>query len=227
MHSSEKRKTVQEQSVRVREVYLCKKITEHVTGRTFYPDILYRHPFVEAEIVTGAMPYRTENKTELMKKNETAIKNNAAEGFLYDMEASSIYQAGAYFFNPHQMSFLKVVTDEGNVQDLSAEMLKQSIEGAVPEIRSYLDDLVKIDEIKKRQNRKELEEVLEFAQKLSADMHCSAVMRASVIQQLKYAVLAGIDYQGIIEEMYQAGELPCKDKREGKRCFEEFGRKLL
>lgn len=47
------------------------------------------------------------------------------------------------------------------------------------------------------------------------------------MQHLKYAVLAGIDYQGIIEEMYQAGELPCKDKREGKRCFEEFGRKLL
>lgn len=214
-------------NIRVRIVYLCKKITEHVTGCTFYPDILYRHPFVEAEIVTGAMPYRTENRTELMKQNETAIKNNAAEGFLYDMEASSIYQAGAYFFNPHQMSFLKVVTDEGNVQDLSAEMLKQSIEGAVPEIRSYLDDLVKIDETKKRQNRKELEEVLEFAQKLSADMHCSAVMRASVIQQLKYAVLAGIDYQGIIEEMYQAGKLPCKDKREGKSCFEELGRKLL
>lgn len=214
-------------NIRVRIVYLCKKITEHVTGRTFYPDILYRHPFVEAEIVTGAMPYRTENRTELMKKNETAIKNNAAEGFLYDMEASSIYQAGAYFFNPHQMSFLKVVTDEGNVQDLSAEMLKQSIEGAVPEIRSYLDDLVKIDETKKQQNRKELEEVLEYAQKLSADMHCSAVMRASVIQQLKYAVLAGIDYQGIIEEMYQAGKLPCKDKREGKSCFEELGRKLL
>ena len=226
-HSSEKRRTVQEQSARVREVYLCKKITEHVTGRTFYPDILYRHPFEEAEIVTGAMPYHTENKTELIPKYEMAIKNSVADGFLYDMEASSIYQAGAYFFGPHQMSFLKVVTDEGNVQELSAEMLKQSIEGVVPEIRSYLDDLVKIDEIKKRQNRKELEEVLEFAQKLSADMHCSAVMRASVIQQLKYAVLAGIDYQGIIEVMYQAGELPCKDKREGKRCFEEFGRKLL
>lgn len=233
--SDETRKNISEKetaggicrNIRVRIVYLCKKITEHVTGRTFYPDILYRHPFVEAEIVTGAMPYRTENRTELMKQNETVIKNNAAEGFLYDMEASSIYQAGAYFFNPHQMSFLKVVTDEGNVQDLSAEMLKQSIEGAVPEIRSYLDDLVKIDETKKQQNRKELEEVLEFAQKLSADMHCSAVMRASVIQQLKYAVLAGIDYQGIIEEMYQAGKLPCKDKREGKSCFEELGRKLL
>ncbi len=227
VHSSEKRKTVQEQSVKAGEVYLCKKITEHVTGRTFYPDILYRHPFAEAEIVTGVMSYRTENRTELMKKYETAIKNSAQEGFLYDMEASAVYQAGAYFFGPHQMSFLKVVTDEGNVQGLSAEMLKQSIAGAVSEIRSYLDELRKIDGIKKLQNKKTMGEVSELAQKLSADMHCSAVMRASVMQQLKYAVLAGIDYQGIIEEMYQAGKLPCKDKREGKRCFEELGRKLL
>lgn len=227
VHSSEKRKTVQEQSVKAGEVYLCKKITEHVTGRTFYPDILYRHPFAEAEIVTGVMSYRTENRTELMKKYETAIKNSVQDGFLYDMEASSIYQAGAYFFSPHQMSFLKVVTDEGNVQEMSAERLKQSIVGAVPEIRSYLDELMKIDEIKKLQNKKEMGEVTELAQKLSADMHCSAVMQAAVVQHLKYAALAGIDYQGIIEEMYQAGKLPCKDKREGKRCFEELGRKLL
>ena len=227
LHSSDKRKTVQEQSVKAGEVYLCKKIMEHVTGRTFYPDILYRHPFEEAEIVTGAMLYHTENKTELIPKYETAIKNSVADGFLYDMEASSIYQAGAYFFGPHQMSFLKVVTDEGNVQEWSAEMLKQSIVGAVPGIRSYLDELRKIDGIKKLQNKKAMGEVSELAQKLNEDMHCSAVMQTAVMQHLKYAVLAGIDYQGIIEEMYQAGELPCKDKREGKRCFEEFGRKLL
>ena len=209
------------------EVYLCKKITEDVTGRTFYPDILYRHPFVEQEIVTGAMPYRTEYTTELISKHETVIKNSAAGGFLYDMEASSIYQAGAYFFGPHQMSFLKIVTDWGNVLGLSAEILKQSVADTVPEIRSYLDELMKIDEIKKLQNGKKLEKVSVYAQRIGADMHCSAVMRASVIQQLKYAVLAGIDYQGIIEEMYQAGKLPCKDKREGKSCFEELGRKLL
>ena len=110
---------------------------------------------------------------------------------------------------------------------LSAEILKQSVADTVPEIRSYLDELMKIDEIKKLQNGKELEKVSVYAQRIGADMHCSAVMRASVTQQLRYAALAGINYQGIIEEMYQAGELPCKDKREGKRCFEELGRKLL
>ena len=227
MYSSDKRKTVQEQSAKAGAVYLCKKITEDVTGRTFYPDILYRHPFVEQEIVTGAMPYRTEHRTELISKCKMAIKNSVAAGFLYDMEASSIYQAGAYFFGPHQMSFLKVVTDEGNVQNLSPEILKQSVAGTVPAIRSYLGELMKIGEIKKPQNGKEPEEVAESAQRISADMHCSAVMRALVTQQLRYAALAGINYQGIIEEMYQAGKLPCKDKREGKRCVEELGRKLL
>lgn len=47
LHSSDKRKTVQEQSVKAGEVYLCKKIMEHVTGRTFYPDILYRCNLLE------------------------------------------------------------------------------------------------------------------------------------------------------------------------------------
>ena len=79
----------------------------------------------------------------------------------------------------------------------------------------------------KSQYEKKASEVSEFAQRLSTDMHCSAVMRASVEQQLKYASLAGIDYQGVISEMYQSGKLPCRDKREGKRCFEELGRKLL
>lgn len=128
LHSSDKRKTVQEQSVKAGEVYLCKKIMEHVTGRTFYPDILYRHPFEEAEIVTGAMLYHTENKTELIPKYETAIKNSVADGFLYDMEASSIYQAGAYFFGPPQMQadlYHRTHTDKPGVLKASGEVLQK------------------------------------------------------------------------------------------------------
>ena len=33
-------------------IYLIHKITDSVTGRTYYPDMLYRHMFKEAEIVT-------------------------------------------------------------------------------------------------------------------------------------------------------------------------------
>lgn len=33
------------------------------------------------------------------------------------MEAAAIYQAGNYYYAPHQMLFLKVVTDHGTTQE--------------------------------------------------------------------------------------------------------------
>lgn len=153
LHSSDKRKTVQEQSVKAGEVYLCKKIMEHVTGRTFYPDILYRHPFEEAEIVTGAMLYHTENKTELIPKYETAIKI-VWQTVFFMIWRPLPYIRQEHIFRPASDVFLKVVTDKGNVQELSAEMLKQGIAGAVPGIRSYLDELRKIDGIKSCRTKK-------------------------------------------------------------------------
>ena len=38
------------------DLYVCHKITEQATGKTFYPDILYRHPWKERELVTGMQP---------------------------------------------------------------------------------------------------------------------------------------------------------------------------
>lgn len=96
----------------------CNKITEQTTGRTFYPDVIYRHPFAEAEIVTQAVPYRG--------ANETQDPENGAGARLYDMEAAAVYQAGAYYFGPHQMTFLKVVTDHGVAGDGKSDSRSRS-----------------------------------------------------------------------------------------------------
>lgn len=64
------------------DLYVCHKITEQATGKTFYPDILYRHPWKERELVTGMQP----------------LQRAAAHGALYDMEAAAVYQAGIRFF---------------------------------------------------------------------------------------------------------------------------------
>lgn len=64
------------------DLYLCHKITEQATGKTFYPDILYRHPWKERELVTGMQP----------------LQKAVAHGVLYDMEAAAVYQAGIRFF---------------------------------------------------------------------------------------------------------------------------------
>lgn len=69
-------------AAQIGDLYVCHKITEQATGKTFYPDILYRHPWKERELVTGMQP----------------LQRAAAHGALYDMEAAAVYQAGIRFF---------------------------------------------------------------------------------------------------------------------------------
>ena len=44
-------------------------------------------------------------------------RGTGKKGILVDMEAAAIYQAGNYYYAPHQMLFLKVVTDHGTTQE--------------------------------------------------------------------------------------------------------------
>lgn len=96
--------------------YLCSKITEEATQKTFYPDILYRHPFPEAAVVTGMNVRRKASvseehvcqKADMPQNTDTAnpVKLCDTELYnieLYDMEAAAGYQAAHHFFGPHQM----------------------------------------------------------------------------------------------------------------------------
>ncbi|MGO4996213.1 hypothetical protein [Oribacterium sp. Sow4_G1_1] len=79
------------------------KITEAATMRDFYPDMLLNTGLPEASLITGA---------KLYTKQESGY---AAD--LYDMEAAAIYQAASMFLGPHQMNFLRIVTDDGLTQE--------------------------------------------------------------------------------------------------------------
>ena len=66
------------------------KLTEQMTGRTFYPDMLMKANFRECEIVTVAR-----------------VLNEGSDSVVYDMEAAAVYQAAAFFVGPHRMHFIK------------------------------------------------------------------------------------------------------------------------
>ena len=84
-------------------MYHVNKITEAATMRDFYPDMLLNTGLPEASLITGA---------KLCTKQESGY---AAD--LYDMEAAAIYQAASMFLGPHQMNFLRIVTDDGLTQE--------------------------------------------------------------------------------------------------------------
>jgi len=202
---------------RTGDIFLCNKIREQTTGKTFYPDILYRHRFAEAQIITGAKPYKK------IEPGET----EEADFDLYDMEAAAVYQAGAYYLGPHQMSFLKAVSDDGNTENVNPAQIEGLIGRHMETMADYLAGLQSIAQKERREETFWDDEVQKEWEKLCLDMHCSKVMSESLRQYLRYCILSGIDHASVLEGMYREGKLPCKDKREGKQCFEELKKRLL
>ena len=192
--------------------YLCSSITETDTGRVFYPDLLWRHSFPEAALCTGSRVLSDPDDPAL-----TGFMRGTVP-LLYDMEAAAIYQSAAIYAGPHQMSFLKTVSDCGDgtfptPQDVSALM-----ENSLSAILSYLDALP---------DAADEEPSLSLFPQLSRDLHCSVSMQHMLRQYLHYAELTGCPYQESIARMYEDGLLPCKDRKEGKKILEQIRSILL
>ena len=201
-------------AAQIGDLYVCHKITEQATGKTFYPDILYRHPWKDRELVTGMQP----------------LQRAAAHGALYDMEAAAVYQAGIRFFSPDRMLFLKVVSDFGiaGQERMTAEALTGLLEQHVKEVVAFLTNLREAaDEEETLRNDGILQEDETVLERLFAALHCSQTMRASARQYITYAALTGYDWKAELEEWYARGLLPCKDRREGKVRLEELKQVLL
>ena len=201
-------------AAQIGDLYVCHKITEQATGKTFYPDILYRHPWKERELVTGMQP----------------LQRAEAHGALYDMEAAAVYQAGIRFFSPDRMIFLKVVSDFGiaGQERMTAEALTGLLEQHVKEVAAFLTNLREAaDEEEALRNDGILQEDETVLERLFAALHCSQTMRASARQYITYAALTGYDWKAELEEWYARGLLPCKDRREGKVRLEELKQVLL
>ncbi len=199
------------------KLFLIHKLTEQTTGKTFYPDLLYRHEFQEAELLTGMRPWK-----QAQGDTNGQITDAAA---LYDMEGAAVYQAGAYFFGPHQMFFLKIISDNGEENRLSDSFVRQLMETHTERICAFLNPIAATaGQISDSWDAPQTEAEVS---RLCADMHCSKAMTDALRQYIRYAVLTGNDYQAVVRRMYELGRLPCKDKRDGKRCLEELKQHLM
>lgn len=83
--------------VSVGDLFLVSKITEQMTGRTFYPDLLYRHSFRLLPLITSPV----------VCKDFSGITENS----LLDMEASSLYQAVLPHVSTDRILFFKAISD--------------------------------------------------------------------------------------------------------------------
>ena len=186
-------------------IFLGNKLTEQMTGRTFYPDMLMKANFRECEIVTVAR-----------------VLNEGCDSVVYDMEAAAVYQAAAFFVGPHRMHFIKLVSDAGERIDQSkitelCALQEDKICGYIDRLLSACADKAPMDDAQSSWNM----------DRLICDMRCSKVMGDQLAQLIKYCRLSGIDYKAVLDEYYTNGLLPCESKREGKKCLFELKQRLL
>lgn len=194
-------------------IFLGNKLTEQMTGRTFYPDMLMKTNLMECEIVTVAR-----------------VLNEGSDSVVYDMEAAAVYQAAAFFVGPHRMHFIKLVSDAGERIDQSKitelfALQEEKICGYIDMLLSVGGNKASMDDKTKGKNT-----VAESAWNIDgliSDMRCSKVMGDQLAQLIKYCRLSGIDYKAVLDEYYTKGMLPCESKREGKKCLFELKQRLL
>ena len=235
------------------QVFICNKITEEATGRTFYPDMILRSSLPERELVTVPTAIRKpihEQEPDLTLEAYINVNTNANKDTynmaLYDMEAASIYQAANLYVGPHRMGFVKVVSDNGDIEGLTPDFIKKLMAEAVDEIASYVDmfavdnkhrikslecngiaDNKYADNSSLHDEIRRVEENTQFTNQLCKDLHCSKVMENQVRQLIKYLSLEGTDYMTYINKLYDEGKLPAHDKKNGKVCLDEIKRELL
>ena len=208
-------------SISSRSVVMVNKLTDVESGRTFYPDMIYRHPFSEGEVETSVHVYTASERDESVTKAEFNGQT------VHDMEAAAFYEAGNFFYGPHQMMFLKVVTDHGMNPTFDRNRFAQIMQTASVAVAEFLDGLLAFTSDADKQKKEMKGDIQVNADHLAEDLHCSVTMRAELTQLLTYWRLAGFDAETVIDGYYKQGILPCKDKRAGRRLLDELQNKWL
>ena len=224
-------------------IFLLNKLLDQNSDRTFYPDMLIKTDLREASGITGST---------VLSQRAAAFMAVAAEGYdLYDMESAAVYQAGNYFMGPHQMSFIRVVSDRGieaedreqfvsdggieaeigmpnaaestasYVSDMAARV-NAVINSHVEEISDYVEKLLALSEKEKNRGRISGKNSDGLVDKIIKDGHFSKVMQDQLRQYVKYAELSDIDWENEVRELYSEGELPTIDKRGGKKVLDRI-----
>lgn len=221
-------------------MYHVNKITDAATMRDFYPDMLLNTGLPEASLITGAKLLvaqdtwtQVEAQQDVKSWKDTTddsvssiLGARLAAPRLYDMEAAAVYQAASMFLGPHQMNFLRIVTDQGlsesevvAPQALAAHVTA-CVEQQVDTIVAVVDKLRALTAAEAAEHHVLTENERQLVDKLIADAHFSKVMADECAQLIRYAALSQLDWQQPIAALYAEGLVPTRDKRAGKIILE-------
>ncbi|MHB8962972.1 MAG: nucleoside phosphorylase-I family protein [Saccharofermentanales bacterium] len=121
-------------------VYQGSAIRNMSLRRSFYPDMLYRLPFEEAEILTVSSIYRGRRDNEELERWPLPFIRtiSIAAPRLVDMEAAYVYEAGCEFIYSHHIFILKVISDAGETGSVDNSYVKRLVAGHVDKLAGLI-----------------------------------------------------------------------------------------
>ena len=177
--------------------YLINQVISDVTGRRFYPDILFESGAEEMSITTAS-----------------EVVTSVEEGMLYDMESSLICDAVLKVIPPSNLAIYKVVSDSGDKFPTKNEVTQL--------IREHADEIKKIAELlTARSGTKEYEFLPESS---FEEMRLTQYMRNELKDLEHYCAAAGRQEELLVllDKMRAEERLPVKDKKAGREVLDEI-----
>ena len=168
-----------------------------MTGRRFYPDILFESGAEEMSITTAS-----------------EVVTSVEEGMLYDMESSLICDAVLKVIPPSNLAIYKVVSDSGDKFPTKNEVTQL--------IREHADEIKKIAELlTARSGTKEYEFLPES---VFEEMRLTQYMRNELKDLEHYCAAAGRQEELLVllDKMRAEERLPVKDKKAGREVLDEI-----
>lgn len=199
-------------------LFLCSRIKDQVSGRCFYPDMLFAHPFYEDGLETVLSPLVCGNAI-------SPAKNEGCEP-LADMEASGFWQAASAYAGPHQVAAAKVISDHPNAGSPlpTAEEVRLLMKQAAAELIPWAFQASRLlmgpcDPLGAAEN--------EALQDAGLRLKLSAAMQSSLQQSARYHALSGGSVCQTLQGFFSEYNVVCGSKREGKDYFELLRKRLL
>ena len=177
--------------------YLINQVISDVTGRRFYPDILFDSGASEMSITTTS-----------------EVVTSVEEGMLYDMESSLVCDAVLKVIPPSNLALYKVVSDSGDKFPSKNEVTQM--------IRAHLDEITKIAELLVNSDAPKGYEFLPDS--VFEEMRLTQYMRNELKDIEHYCVAAGREDEllGLLDKMRKEERLPVKDKKAGREVLDEI-----
>ena len=199
--------------------FLCNKIVDTDTKKTYYPDFLFGHNFTETSLCTVS---------NIVKSSEDKLSISNKENILYDMEASGIYTAATMFLKQHQLLFYKIVSDHGMEESITItpDSISAMMEKNRAPLFSYTQQIR--GHLSSQANAAFTQQENELVCRLSEALHCSVTMDYSLRQLFLYYKLSQGNLIDKVDTILNTlSETPCSTKKEGKKYIEQLKSELI